>query len=202
MIKKGLLCRIKDSVFAGDNYIGNLSHVQGCVVGRGTYCGSRCNLINLEIGKFCSISSDVKVIFGEHPTQNWVTTYPGFYSSKNRGLISFVNTDRFEEYKYVEGNRFFSKIGNDVWIGSNALIMSGITIGDGAIIAAGAVVTTDVNPYEIVGGVPAKKIRKRFTDEEIEFLLSCKWWDKDENWLRNNAESFSSFEDFKNAFNK
>lgn len=79
-------------------------------------------------------------------------------------------------------------IGNDVWIGFEAVIMAGVTIGDGAIIASRAVVTKDVPPYSIVGGTPAKLIRKRFTDEQIDKLLRLKWWDWDEEKVRQNID--------------
>ena len=82
-----------------------------------------------------------------------------------------------------------------MWIGARATILSGIKIGDGAIIAAGAVVTKDVEPYTIVGGVPAKPIKKRFTDEQIHALMKLKWWDKDEAWLRNHAAMFRNIDE-------
>lgn len=86
-------------------------------------------------------------------------------------------------------------IGNDVWIGARAMILSGVKIGDGAVIAAGAVVTKDVEPYTIVGGVPAKPIRKRFTDEQIDALIKLKWWDKDDVWMRDHAAMFRHVEE-------
>lgn len=85
----------------------------------------------------------------------------------------------FDQIKYVdEEKKYFVEIGNDVWIGNNVLIMDGIRIGDGAILAAGSVIAKDVEPYTIVGGVPAKFIRKRFKDSEIDFLLDFKWWER------------------------
>jgi len=87
-------------------------------------------------------------------------------------------------------------IGNDVWIGANAIILQGVTIGDGAIVAAGAVVTKDVPPYAIVGGVPAKVIKYRFPDSTIVKLLEIKWWDKPEEWILENVEKFSNVDDF------
>lgn len=90
----------------------------------------------------------------------------------------------------------FPIIGNDVWIGANAIILQGVTIGDGAIIAAGAVVTKDVPPYAIVGGVPAKVIKYRFSDEVILKLLQIKWWDKPEEWIIQKLEKFTDVSGF------
>lgn len=87
-------------------------------------------------------------------------------------------------------------IGNDVWIGANALIVDNITIGDGAIVAAGAIVTKNVEPYMIVGGMPATPIKKRFSDEQIEKLLRIKWWDKNLEWLKANHRLFHDPEKF------
>ena len=125
---------------------------------------SRDSSINREdtvIGSFCSISDGVRIGLAQHPTE--------FFSTSS--------------YFYDENNvldRDFDKpciIGNDVWIGSDVLIMGGINIGDGAVLAAGAVVTRDVPPYAIVGGVPAKVLRYRFDEETIKELLELKWWD-------------------------
>ena len=93
-------------------------------------------------------------------------------------------------------DRYGCIIGNDVWIGDDVTILGGVTIGDGAVIALGAVVTQDVASYSIVGGVPAKLIRKRFDENSIEFLNSFKWWDKSDDWLRNNAKEMSNIHDF------
>jgi tetrahydrodipicolinate N-succinyltransferase len=87
-------------------------------------------------------------------------------------------------------------IGNDVWIGANAVILDKVKIGDGAVIAAGAIVSKDVKPYTIVGGIPAKPIKKRFSEEEIEKLLEFKWWEKDIRWIRENYELFSKPAEF------
>ena len=124
----------------------------------------------LIIGKFCSIACGAKFLFnGSNHTLKSLSTYPFpiFYEEWSHGIWADKSWD----------NKGDIKIGNDVWIGYDAIIMAGVTIGDGAIIATRAVVTKDVPPYTIVGGVPAKIIRKRFSDEVIEELLKQKWWD-------------------------
>ena len=88
------------------------------------------------------------------------------------------------------------EVGNDVWIASDVKLLPGIVIHDGAVIAAGAVVTKDVPPYAIVGGVPAKVIRYRFTKEQIESLLDIQWWNKDEKWIREHAGLFDDVDGF------
>jgi virginiamycin A acetyltransferase len=124
----------------------------------------------LKIGKFCMIASDVKFIMnGANHLTNAVSSYP---------FAIFGG----EWLNAMDGKNYPSKgdtiIGNDVWIGYNTTIMAGVTIGDGAIIAANSIVAKNVAPYTIVGGNPAKEIRKRFSDEEIKALLEIKWW----NW--------------------
>lgn len=93
-------------------------------------------------------------------------------------------------------------IGNDVWIDMNAIVMRGVKIGDGAVIAAGAVVTKDVAPYSIVGGNPAKLIKYRFTEEVIGKLLEIKWWDWDEEKIRRNSAIFYDTENFVKVFGR
>ena len=94
-------------------------------------------------------------------------------------------------FKYLNSEKKISiEIGNDVWIGSRATILEGVNIGDGVVVAAGAVVTKDVPPYAIVGGVPARIIRYRFDEETIQNLLKMKWWEKDQEWIQNHADDF------------
>jgi acetyltransferase-like isoleucine patch superfamily enzyme len=146
-----------------------------------TYIGGNSKIAHCRIGKFCSIAPEVRIGLGVHPTHG-ISVYPGFYS------------------KHASGARHpITRIGNDVWIGTRAIIPGGITIGDGAIIGAGSVVTKDVSPYSIVGGIPAKLIRKRFSDGEVETLLDFKWWDKDENFLREEGPNFMNPELFFNS---
>ena len=86
-------------------------------------------------------------------------------------------------------------IGNDVWIGANAIVLDGVTIGDGAIISAGAIVNKNIPPFSIYGGVPAKFIRFRFEENEIDFLKNLKWWDKDINWIKSYTPYFKDIKE-------
>ncbi|CDM70070.1 acetyltransferase [Clostridium bornimense] len=129
------------------------------------------NKDKLVIGKFCSIACGAKFLFNSanHRLQSLSTyTFPLFYEEWEQEMNLTEAWD----------NKGDIIIGNDVWIGYDAVILAGVTIGDGAIIGTRAVVTKDVAPYTIVGGVPAKPIRKRFSDEDIALLLELKWW----NW--------------------
>ncbi|MHC1723106.1 MAG: CatB-related O-acetyltransferase [Aminipila sp.] len=125
---------------------------------------------NLIIGKFCSIACNAKFLMtsGNHTMKSLSTyTFPIFYEEWDLD-VSHI-TEAWD-------NKGDIVIGNDVWIGYDAVIMSGVKIGDGAIIGTRAVVTNDVPPYTIVGGIPAKVIKKRFSDDIISKLLNIKWW--------------------------
>ena len=188
----------RSALFEGNNFVGANSAFNGCI-GYGSYIGNKSSLHG-KIGKYCSIASGVKVVNGFHPTSEGISTHPAFYSKRNSVDLSYVDADCFEEYRYADPEkRYAVVVGNDVWIGTDAILMAGITVGDGAVIAAGAVVTKDVAPYSIVGGVPAKEIKKRFDDEKIEALLSLQWWNKDEKWLKENASMFMNVEGFINT---
>ncbi|WP_298022675.1 CatB-related O-acetyltransferase [uncultured Dysosmobacter sp.] len=124
----------------------------------------------LVIGKFCSIACGAKFLFNSaNHTLNSLSTYtfPLFYEAWGHGMSPAEAWD----------NKGDIVIGNDVWIGYEAVILAGVTVGDGAIIGARAVVTKDVPPYTIVGGVPARTIRRRFSQEVIDTLLKLRWWD-------------------------
>ena len=122
----------------------------------------------LKIGRFCSIAWDVTIFLGGNHRTDWISMYP-FPHSTTRFAGAEGVTDFFTGGDVT--------IGNDVWIGSNSLILPGVTIDDGAVIGAGSVVTSDVGPYQIVAGNPARVIRKRFGEDEIASLLEIKWWD-------------------------
>ena len=136
----------------------------------------------LSIGKFCSIACGAKFLFNSaNHTLNSLSTFP-FPIFAEEWDESMPVTDAWD-------NKGDIVIGNDVWIGYEAVIMAGVHIGDGAIIGTRAVVTKDVPPYTIVGGIPAKKIRSRFDDTTIELLQQLKWWDWDPAKISENLDA-------------
>lgn len=140
----------------------------------------------LVIGKFCSIACGAKFLFNcaNHALNSLSTyTFPLFY--QEWGLDK-------ENITQAWNNKGDIVLGNDVWIGFEAVILAGVTIGNGAIVGARAVVTKDVPPYTIVGGVPAKSIRKRFSQEVITRLEKLRWWDWPENWIRQNIHAIQA----------
>ncbi len=157
------------NISGGDVRIGRYTVING----PNTFIAAKLNPI--EIGSFCSIAKDVTIQEYNHDASR-ISTY---YMRSN-----IFKTDRMGEHISRGGIR----IGNDVWIGGKAMILSGVTIGDGAVIAAGAVVTRDVPPYAIVGGTPAKVLKYRFTPEVIEKLQRIKWWEWPVDKIRNSKD--------------
>ena len=139
----------------GHNVIVKGSNVINCKIGYASYIGAKSSICNTLIGRFTSIGPNVKTIIDAHPSKTFVSTHPSFYSLRKQVGFSFTTKQKFEEYPKID-NKYSVIIGNDVWIGSNVLILGGHKIGDGAIVAAGAVVTKDVPPYAIVGGGTSK----------------------------------------------
>ena len=183
--------------FGGLNAIGNNAIIGSTQLGLGSYVGSLSELRDTSIGKFCSIGSNVLTGMGRHPSKQFVSTHPAFFSTQKQAGFSFVDKTVFEEYVYADvKNKHVVVIGNDVWIGNNVMILDGVTIGDGAIVAAGAVVTKNVTPYTIVGGLPAKFLRFRFDEKQAAKLLQIKWWDWDIEKIKANSYLFNDIEKF------
>jgi len=142
-----------------------------------SYISYSCRINNTRIGKFCSIAQNVRMGLGLHPTK-YLSTSPIFYSPKNPLREKVVDQILFEERKPIT-------IENDIWIGANVTILDGVKIGNGAVIGAHSVVTKDVAPFSIVGGIPAKEIKKRFDDDVINKILDISWWEYDYKILKN-----------------
>ena len=144
------------------------------------------NKDRLIIGSFCSVACGAKFIFtSANHTMTSLSTYPFPLFYEEWDLPVAQVTEAWD-------NKGDIVIGNDVWIGYEAVILAGVTIGDGAVIGTRAVVTKDVPPYTIVGGVPAKPIRKRFTQETIDFLVKVKWWNWSEERIRQHITEIQS----------
>lgn len=147
-----------------------------------SYVGIGSTLHNTTIGKYCSIADKLVSGLPNH-SLSLLSTSPLFTMKANGTHHSWTN----EELYYTAPN---VKIGNDVWIGYGVTIVNNVTVGDGAVIAAGSVVTKDVPPYAIVGGVPAKTIRYRFDEEVCKILLELEWWNFPEDILKVNIHLF------------
>jgi virginiamycin A acetyltransferase len=128
----------------------------------------------LKIGKFCAISGNVVILLGGEHRIDWVTTYP------------FNTWDDLRQFKGHPNTKGDVTLGNDVWIGMNSIILSGVSIGDGAVVGAGSTVTNDVPPYAVVAGSPARILKFRFNEETVKKLLLIRWWDWNLDRIRNN----------------
>ncbi len=191
-LKIGANVSLSKSNFFGENVtIGDYCGIYNSDLGKGTYVSYSTVLSNVKMGKFCSIGPQVIIGPGNHPTNNFISTHPAFYSTENHSGFTFVSANTFFHETKV------TNIGNDVWVGAKALIMDGVNIGNGAIVGAGAIVTKDVPAYAIVAGVPAKVIRYRFEQEEIRKLENLKWWDWSEEKLIKNIKLFGDVSQLK-----
>ena len=152
-----------------------------------SFCGYDCQIINCSIGAFTSIANNVVIGGAMHPME-WVSMSPVFYEGRDSVKKKFA--------KYVRPSDPHTVIGNDVWIGEGAILKAGITVGDGAVIGMGSVVTKDIQPYCIYAGNPARLIRKRFSDEIVEVLLEIKWWEWKDNILQERAYLFNNVKKF------
>ncbi|MBO4403654.1 MAG: CatB-related O-acetyltransferase [Bacteroidales bacterium] len=159
----------KKTRFTPFTHILNGAKLCNVQVGKYSRIGVNCQVTNAKIGNFTAIGKDTVITVGQHPT-NYLTFHSIFYKKGNWGWHDeWVAPIEFQSGKNVT-------VGNDVWIGRQCIVLDGVNIGDGAIVATGAVVTKDVPPFAVVGGVPAKIIRYRFAKEVVDRLEEIQWW--------------------------
>ena len=180
----GKQSQIKDATFGEYVEIGEQNSIDNSAIGGYSYTGSYCYVQNSVIGRFASIADMVRIGPTNHP-----------YERPSQHLFAY-NGDGYgfpnKDTQFLEGRRQkVTTVGNDVWIGHGVTIQAGVTVGDGAVIGAVAVVTKDMPPYTIVGGIPAKPLKERFSKDIQEKLLTIKWWD----WSREELEE--RYEDLK-----
>lgn len=175
------LCRVEDSEFDYSVWLYPNGMVYSTQIGRYSYAQKNSSMWHASIGKYCSISWNVSIGGAEHDFHR-ITSHSMLYAP-SLGFVEKPLYNRFEKPCIV---------GNDVWIGAGAHILRDVSIGDGAVIAAGAVVTKDVAPYTIVAGIPAKEIGQRCSDRIIEQLLAVKWWDFPDKVIKDNITIFNN----------
>ena len=169
-------------------YLDQVAHSnERLTMGRGSYGGPQIltfpgDTASVRVGQFSSIGMDVVLMDGGNHRSDWVTTYP---------LRSMLRLPGAFEDGHPKSKGDIA-IGNDVWIGRGARVLSGVTIGDGAVVAGYSVVTKDVRPYAVVAGNPAREVRRRFDDDQVEALLEIAWWDWPLERIRAVADELSA----------
>ena len=178
--------RVRDSRIGPWTWIGPGCSIIESTFGDYSYTAGDVSIMYSEIGKFCSIASHSAINPGNHPMER-VTQHHMTYRRREYGLAE-TDDDAFFDWRRADK----VTLGHDVWVGHGGIILPGVTIGTGAVVAAGAVVTKDVEPYTIVAGVPARPVRRRFPEDVATKLLAMAWWD----WPRQLIEErFSDFND-------
>lgn len=182
IIKKLRLPAIKLSTLGSSVKICSGSSVVSSKIDNYSYVGNDCSILFVDIGAFCSIADNVSIGGASHPIER-VSSSPVFIKGKN---ILNTNFATFEYEPYIR-----TTIGSDVWIGRGAMIKAGVSVGHGAVIGMGSVLTKDVGPYEVWAGNPAKMVGRRFDDMTIEQLLALRWWDLGDSEITKMAAYFN-----------
>jgi chloramphenicol O-acetyltransferase type B len=181
--------------FEGVNKVYKFARLRDVNLGCFTYVSRGTQVYNAEVGKFSCIGPETIIGPGEHPVRGYVSSHPAFYSTLAQAGKTFSDKDYVEEIPRTI-------VGHNVWIGARAIIRAGVTIGDGAVIAAGSVVVKDVAPYTVVGGVPALVIRDRFDDDLKKLVQKSEWWNWPTEKLSKNAAAFRDERKFMELMNR
>lgn len=184
---------IKNSQLHSTTKIGAGSNIVNVEMGKHSYCGYDCTLVECRVGSFCSIADNVSIGLASHPI-DWVSMSPAFIGERveKEGKDSIKKKYAEHFYEAIEE----TIIGNDVWIGKGAFVKAGVRIGNGAVVGMGSVVTRNVPDYAIVGGIPAKIIRMRFDKDVIKKLQEVEWWNWEDSEIRKYARYFNHVEKF------
>lgn len=186
-LKKARLSSVKSSAVDPTSKIESGTSFVDSKMGRYSFCGYDCDVYLANIGAFTSIANGVVIGGARHPME-WVGMSPVFYAGRDSVKTKFS--------EHVLAKHPAVDVGNDVWIGRSAIVLGGVTIGDGAVVGAGSVVTKSVPPYAIVAGNPARIIRYRFEDKIIRELEDIQWWNFTDARLRDLGEYFNDVDRF------
>ena len=192
----GIEPTIEDDVITEETVFGAYIHIQAhCIfcdvtIGDYSYFAGYNQVYYATIGKFCSVASFARINTTNHPTYDRIAQHHFTYRSKRFGF----GEDDAEFFTQRKDKAV--TIGNDVWIGHNAIIMPDVNIGNGAVVGAGAVVTRNVEPYSVVAGVPARKVKMRFPDDLVVKIEQTKWWDWDYQTIKERLSDFRDIEAF------
>jgi acetyltransferase-like isoleucine patch superfamily enzyme len=177
------MAELSKVVFEGTNKVYKFARLRDVSLGFFSYVSRGTQVYNAEVGRFTCIGPETIIGPGEHPVRGYISSHPAFYSTLAQAGTTFSDQDYVEEIPRT-------KIGHNVWIGARAIIRAGVTIGDGAVIAAGSVVVKDVAAYTVVGGVPAQMIRDRFDVQVKTLVQTSEWWNWPTDKLSKHAAAF------------
>ena len=189
-------CRVKNCRLGPYTELGDHCVLEETELGAYSYCFGSNDIIYAEIGKFASLATGVRINPVQHPHRIRAASHHFTYRCSHYGF----GPDDDSLIAWRRENRV--TVGNDVWMGHNAIVMGGVSIGDGAVIAAGAVVTHDVAPYEIVGGVPAVHIGWRYDEYTVAAMLRIKWWNWSHEELAARVRDFDDVAEFIRKYDK
>lgn len=180
------------STFGRNCRVNGRVHVVDSTIGDWSYLEMDTRLMGATIGRFSAVGPGAQIGLPGHPVADNVSMHPAFYQHQPAFNYDLVTQDLHQDLRPTI-------VGNDVWIGAAALVLDDVTVHDGAVVGAGAVVTKDVPAYAVVAGVPARVQRYRFDEETIAFLLQLRWWDRSEAWLRRHAPLMQDVESLRAA---